>query len=215
MKISKNLKENAVYLQKKDVIYLKHILSVSFVDDNKLKDYDLNDFILVEGEENVKLITSRDEILEFKDFLSMTKRQAEQRMDDAEQLLYIVKKKKAHINEVLRYRYMYNSAVDEFLEKERGTLSFSVPLALDMLSNYLFYDNDGTYYAASTTLPSTYEVGRIDGKKVDTNDSTLEKFVNVEMTTARDLENSSNDSNITRTRNVSKKKLYYTINRKK
>ncbi len=215
MKISKNLKENAVYLQKKDVIYLKHILSVSFVDDNKLKDYDLNDFILVEGEENVKLITSRDEILEFKDFLSMTKRQAEQRMDDAEQLLYIVKKKKAHINEVLRYRYMYNSAVDEFLEKERGTLSFSVPLALDMLSNYLFYDNDGTYYAASTTIPSTYEVGRIDGKKVDTNDSTLEKFVNVEMTTARDLENSSNDSNITRTRNVSKKKLYYTINRKK
>lgn len=215
MKISKNLKENAVYLQKKDVIYLKHILSVSFVDDNKLKDYDLNDFILVEGEENVKLITSRDEILEFKDFLSMTKRQAEQRMDDAEQLLYIVKKKKAHINEVLRYRYMYNSAVDEFLEKERGTLSFSVPLALDMLSNYLFYDNDGTYYAASTTLPSTYEVGRIDGKKVDTNDSTLEKFVNVEMTTAGDLENSSNDSNITRTRNVSKKKLYYTINRKK
>lgn len=215
MKISKNLKENAVYLQKKDVIYLKHILSVSFVDDNKLKYYDLNDFILVEGEENVKLITSRDEILEFKDFLSMTKRQAEQRMDDAEQLLYIVKKKKAHINEVLRYRYMYNSAVDEFLEKERGTLSFSVPLALDMLSNYLFYDNDGTYYAASTTIPSTYEVGRIDGKKVDTNDSTLEKFVNVEMTTARDLENSSNDSNITRTRNVSKKKLYYTINRKK
>lgn len=215
MKISKNLKENAVYLQKKDVIYLKHILSVSFVDDNKLKDYDLNDFILVEGEENVKLITSRDEILEFKDFLSMTKRQVEQRMDDAEQLLYIVKKKKAHINEVLRYRYMYNSAVDEFLEKERGTLSFSVPLALDMLSNYLFYDNDGTYYAASTTIPSTYEVGRIDGKKVDTNDSTLEKFVNVEMTTARDLENSSNDSNITRTRNVSKKKLYYTINRKK
>ncbi|MDD6418910.1 MAG: hypothetical protein PUF66_01980 [Clostridium sp.] len=215
MKISKNLKENAVYLQKKDVIYLKHILSVSFVDDNKLKDYDLNDFILVEGEENVKLITSRDEILEFKDFLSMTKRQAEQRMDDAEQLLYIVKKKKAHINEVLRYRYMYSSAVDEFLEKERGTLSFSVPLALDMLSNYLFYDNDGTYYAASTTLPSTYEIGRIDGKKVDTNDSTLEKFVNVEMTTARDLENSSNDSNITRTRNVSKKKLYYTINRKK
>lgn len=215
MKISKNLKENAVYLQKKDVIYLKHILSVSFVDDNKLKDYDLNDFILVEGKENVKLITSRDEILEFKDFLSMTKRQAEQRMDDAEQLLYIVKKKKAHINEVLRYRYMYNSAVDEFLEKERGTLSFSVPLALDMLSNYLFYDNDGTYYAASTTIPSTYEVGRIDGKKVDTNDSTLEKFVNVEMTTARDLENSSNDSNITRTRNVSKKKLYYTINRKK
>ena len=48
MKISKNLKENAVYLQKKDVIYLKHILSVSFVDDNKLKDYDLNDFILVD-----------------------------------------------------------------------------------------------------------------------------------------------------------------------
>ena len=92
MKISKNLKENAVYLQKKDVIYLKHILSVSLVDDNKLKDYDLNDFILVEGEENVKLITSRDEILEFKDFLSMTKDQAEQRMDDAEQLLYIVKK---------------------------------------------------------------------------------------------------------------------------
>lgn len=215
MKISKNLKENAVYLQKKDVIYLKHILSVSFVDDNKLKDYDLNDFILVEGEENVKLITSRDEILEFKDFLSMTKRQAEQRMDDAEQLLYIVKKKKLPINEILRYRYMYSSAVDEFLEKEREKLSFSVPLALDMLSNYLFYDNDGTYYAASTTIPSTYEVGRIDGKKVDTNDSTLEKFVNVEMTTARDLENSSNDSNITRTRNVSKKKLYYTINRKK
>ena len=212
MKISKNLKENAVYLQKKDIVYLNYTLSVPFVDDNKLKDYDLNDFILVEGEENVKLITSRDEILEFKDFLSMTKDQAEQRMDDAEQLLYIVKKKKAPINEVLRYRYMYNSAVDEFLEKERGTLSFSVPLTLDMLSNYLFYDNDGTYYAASTTIPSTYEIGRIDGKKVDTDDSTLEKFVNVEMTTARDLENASNDSNITRTRNVSKKKLYYTIN---
>lgn len=212
MKISKNLKENAVYLQKKDIVYLNYTLSVPFVDDNKLKDYDLNDFILVEGEENVKLITSRDEILEFKDFLSMTKDQAEQRMDDAEQLLYIVKKKKAPINEVLRYRYMYNSAADEFLEKERGTLSFSVPLALDMLSNYLFYDNDGTYYAASTTIPSTYEIGRIDGEKVDTNDSTLEKFVNVEMTTAKDLENASNDSNITRTRSVSKKKLYYTIN---
>lgn len=212
MKISKNLKENAVYLQKKDIVYLNYTLSVSFVDDNKLKDYDLNDFILVEGEENAKLIASRDEILEFKDFLSMTRAQAEQRMDDAEQLLYIVKKKKAPMNEVLRYRYIYNSAVDEFLEKERGTLSFSVPLALDMLSNYLFYDNDGTYYAASTTIPSTYEIGRIDGEKVDTNDSTLEKFVNVEMTTAKDLENASNDSNITRTRSVSKKKLYYTIN---
>ena len=212
MKISKNLKENAVYLQKKDIVYLNYTLSVSFVDDNKLKDYDLNDFILVEGEENAKLIASRDEILEFKDFLSMTRAQAEQRMDDAEQLLYIVKKKKAPMNEVLRYRYMYNSAVDEFFEKERGTLSFSVPLALDMLSNYLFYDNDGTYYAASTTIPSTYEIGRIDGEKVDTNDSTLEKFVNVEMTTAKDLENASNDSNITRTRNSSKKKLYYTIN---
>lgn len=217
MKISKNLKENAVYLQKKDVIYLKHVLSVSFVDDNKLKDYDLNDFILVEGVENVKLITSRDEILEFKDFLSMTKAQAEQRMDDAEQLLYIVRKKKAPINEVLRYRYMYSSAVDEFLEKERGTLSFSVPLTLDMLSNYLFYDNDGTYYVASTTIPSTYEIGRIDGDIVNTNYSKLKEFVRNEMTTVTDLEKDSSikETYLTKTRDASKKKLYYTINRKK
>ena len=217
MKISKNLKENAVYLQKKDVIYLKHILSVSLVDDNKLKDYDLNDFILVEGEENVKLITSRDEILEFKDFLSMTRAQAEQRMDDAEQLLYIVKKKKSPINEILRYRYMYSSAVDEFLEKEREKLSFSVPLALDMLSDYLFYDNDGTYYAASTTLPSTYEIGRIDGDVVNTKDFKLKKFVRTEMTTATDLEKDSSikETYLTKTMDASKKKLYYTINRKK
>lgn len=217
MKISKNLKENAVYLQKKDIVYLNYTLSVSFVDDNKLKDYDLNDFILVEGEENVKLIASRDEILEFKDFLSMTRAQAEQRMDDAEQLLYIVKKKKAPMNEILRYRYMYKSAIDEFLEKGRGSLSFDVPLTLDMLNSYLFYETNDTYYTASTTMPSTYEVGRIDGKIVDTYDTVLKDFVRNSMITASDIEskNQNDELYLTKIKSADKKKLYYTINRKK
>lgn len=217
MKISKNLKENAVYLQKKDIVYLNYTLSVSFVDDNKLKDYDLNDFILVEGEENAKLIASRDEILEFKDFLSMTRAQAEQRMDDAEQLLYIVKKKKAPMNEVLRYRYMYKSAIDEFLEKGRGSLSFDVPLTLDMLNSYLFYETNDTYYTASTTMPSTYEVGRIDGKIVDTYDTVLKDFVRNSMITASDIEskNQNDELYLTKIKSADKKKLYYTINRKK
>ena len=217
MKISNNLKENTIYLQKKDILYLRNILSVPFVKDNKLEESNSNDFVLVEGEENVKLISSRDEILEFKDFLAMTKHQAEQRMDDAEQLLYIVKKKKAPISEVVRYRYGYESAVAEFLEKERGTLSFDVPLSLDMLSDYLFYDNDETYYAASTTMPSTYEIGRIDGDVVNIRDSKLEKFVRTEMTTATDLEKNSltEETYLTKTRDASRKKLYYTINRKK
>ncbi len=217
MKISNNLKENSIYLQKKDILYLRNILSVPLVDNDKLEEYGSSDFILVEGEENVKLISSRDEILEFKDFLSMTKRQAEQRMNDAEQLLYIVKKKKASISEVLRYSYSYESAIDEFLEKERETLSFDVPLSLDMLNDYLFYDNDGTYYVASTTIPSTYEIGKIDGKVIDTSDSKLKKFVNTEMTTVSDLEKdySAEETYLTKTRDASKKKLYYTINRKK
>lgn len=217
MKISNNLKNDSIYVQKKDVVYLKNILSVFFVADEELKKYNKNDFILVEGEDNVKLISSRDEILEFKDFLSMTKSQAEQRMDDAEQLLYIVEKKKSPINEILRYRYMYKSAVDEFIEKEKGTLSFDVPLTLDMLNDYLFYENDGTYYAASTTIPSTYEIGRIDGDVVNTRDVKLQKFVEVEMTTASDItkDDVTSKTYLTKTRDASKKRLYYTINRKK
>lgn len=217
MKISNNLKEDSIYLQKKDILYLRNVLSVSLVDDDKLEELNSNDFVLVEGKENVRLISSRNEILEFKDFLSMTKRQAEQTMNDAEQLLYIIKKQKASISEVLRYSYSYESAVDEFLEKERGTLSFDVPLSLDMLNDYLFYDNDGTYYVASTTIPSTYEIGKIDGKVIDTSDSKLKKFVNTEMTTAADLEKdySAEEIYLTKTKDVSRKKLYYTINRKK
>ncbi len=217
MKISNNLKEDSIYLQKKDILYLRNVLSVSLVDDDKLEELNSNDFVLVEGKENVRLISSRNEILEFKDFLSMTKRQAEQTMNDAEQLLYIIKKQKASISEVLRYSYSYESAVDEFLEKERGTLSFDVPLSLDMLNDYLFYDNDGTYYVASTTIPSTYEIGKIDGKVIDTSDSKLKKFVNTEMTTATDLEKdySAEEIYLTKTKDVSRKKLYYTINRKK
>ena len=217
MKISNNLKEDSIYLQKKDILYLRNVLSVSLVDDDKLEELNSNDFVLVEGKENVRLISSRNEILEFKDFLSMTKRQAEQTMNDAEQLLYIIKKQKASISEVLRYSYSYESAVDEFLEKERGTLSFDVPLSLDMLNDYLFYDNDGTYYVASTTIPSTYEIGKIDGKVIDTSDSKLKKFVNTEMTTADDLEKdySAEETYLTKTKDVSRKKLYYTINRKK
>lgn len=217
MKISNNLKEDSIYLQKKDILYLRNVLSVSLVDDDKLEELNSNDFVLVEGKENVRLISSRNEILEFKDFLSMTKCQAEQTMNDAEQLLYIIKKQKASISEVLRYSYSYESAVDEFLEKERGTLSFDVPLSLDMLNDYLFYDNDGTYYVASTTIPSTYEIGKIDGKVIDTSDSKLKKFVNTEMTTAADLEKdySAEETYLTKTKDVSRKKLYYTINRKK
>lgn len=217
MKISNNLKEDSIYLQKKDILYLRNVLSVSLVDDDKLEELNSNDFVLIEGKENVRLISSRNEILEFKDFLSMTKRQAEQTMNDAEQLLYIIKKQKASISEVLRYSYSYESAVDEFLEKERGTLSFDVPLSLDMLNDYLFYDNDGTYYVASTTIPSTYEIGKIDGKVIDTSDSKLKKFVNTEMTTAADLEKdySAEEIYLTKTKDVSRKKLYYTINRKK
>lgn len=217
MKISKGLKENSMYLQKKDIVYLDKVFNALFVDKDKMKEHDDNDFILVEGQEKISLIKSRSEILEFKDFLSMTRYQAEERMNDAEQLLYIVKRKKSSASEILRYEYSYKSAITEYLEKERGTLSFDVPLTLDMLNKYLFYNDNGTYYAASTTVPSTYEIGRIDGKVINTRDSKLEKFIDTEMTTAADLEKESltDKTYLTKTRAVSRKKLYYTINRKK
>ena len=214
MKISNNLKENSIYLQKKDIEYLSKAFSINIVDDETLSEYKPNDFILIEGKEKVQIISSRDEILEFKDFLSMTKDQAQQRMDDAEQLYYIVRKQKSPVGEILRYRYVYESAVREFVEKEKGTLSFDVPLTLDMLNDYLFYDANKDYYAASTTIPSTYEIGRIDGDVVDINNPILEKFVKTEMTTASDLErkNITDSFYMTKVRNASKKKLYYTIN---
>ena len=147
----------------------------------------------------------------------MNKKQLEQRMDDAEQLKYIVEKKKAPESEIIRYRYEYRSSLDEFLEKSRGSLSFDVPLTLDMLNSYLFYETNDTYYTVSTTVPSTYEVGRIDGKVVDTYDTVLKDFVRSSMTTANDIENKNTNDNLylTKIKSVDKKKLYYTINRKK
>ena len=167
MKISNYLKNDSIYLQKKDILYLEKVFNTSFIPKDEEKDYKDNDFILIENKEKVDLIKSRDEILEFKKFLSMTREELEQRMDDAEQLKYIVEKKKAPESEILRYSYEYKSAIDEFLEKGRGSLSFDVPLTLDMLNSYLFYETNDTYYTASTTMPSTYEVGRIDGKIVE------------------------------------------------
>ena len=217
MKISNNLKDNSIYLQKKDVIYLESVFNTSFFNHEDLSEYNDNDFVLIDGKEKVDLIKSRDEILEFKSFLSMTRRELEQRMDDAEQLKYIVEKKKAPESEILRYRYEYKSALDEFLEKGRGSLSFDVPLTLDMLNNYLFYKTNDTYYTASTTMPSTYEVGRIDGKIVDTYDTVLKDFVRNSMITASDIEskNENDELYLTKIKSADKKKLYYTINRKK
>lgn len=217
MKITDNLKKDAIYIQKNDVLYLRDMFSLEFVTDELLNEKKINDFILVEGEDNVKIISSRDEILEFKDFLSFSKKEMEQIMDDAEQLLYIISKSKTNSMEIARYRYAYDSAVLEFLEKERGSLSFEVPLSIDMLNNYLFYDSDGTYYASSTTLENTYQIGRIDGGKIDTRDDQLEKFVKVEMMTASDLTKDYITDKITTTKTKSAdcKKLYYTLNRKK
>lgn len=217
MKITDNLKKDAIYIQKNDVLYLRDMFSLEFVTDELLNEKKINDFILVEGEDNVKIISSRDEILEFKDFLSFSKKEMEQIMDDAEQLLYIISKSKTNSMEIARYRYAYDSAVLEFLEKERGSLSFEVPLSIDMLNNYLFYDSDGTYYASSTTLENTYQIGRIDGEKIDTRDNQLEKFVKVEMMTASDLTKDYITDKITTTKTKSAdcKKLYYTLNRKK
>ena len=217
MKITDNLKKDAIYIQKNDVLYLRDMFSLEFVTDELLNEKKINDFILVEGEDNVKIITSRDEILEFKDFLSFSKKEMEQIMDDAEQLLYIISKSKTNSMEIARYCYAYDSAVLEFLEKERGSLSFEVPLSIDMLNNYLFYDSDGTYYASSTTLENTYQIGRIDGEKIDTRDNQLEKFVKVEMMTASDLTKDYITDKITTTKTKSAdcKKLYYTLNRKK
>ncbi len=217
MKISNNLKNDSIYLQKKDILYLEKVFNTSFIPKDEEKDYKDNDFILIENKEKVDLIKSRDEILEFKKFLSMTREELEQRMDDAEQLKYIVEKKKAPESEILRYSYEYKSAIDEFLEKGRGSLSFDVPLTLDMLNSYLFYETNDTYYTASTTMPSTYEVGRIDGKIVDTYDTVLKDFVRNSMITASDIEskNQNDELYLTKIKSADNKKLYYTINRKK
>ena len=64
MKITDNLKKDAIYIQKKDVLYLRDMFSLEFVTDELLNEKKINDFILVEGEDNVKIISSRDEILE-------------------------------------------------------------------------------------------------------------------------------------------------------
>ena len=210
------MKKNSIYLQKRDILYLKSVFSTDFVDEEELKKYSLNDFVLIEGADNIKLISSRDEILEFKDFLSMTKNQISQRLDDAEQLLYIVSKKRKSATDILKYNYIYSSAVSEFLEKERNSLSFNVPLTLDMLNSYLFYNANEDYYAGSTTFPHTYEVGRIDGKNLDVYDPKLQKFVAISIAKANNLEkNSKDDTCLTRTESADEKKLYYTINRKK
>jgi len=66
-------------------------------------------------------------------------------------------------------------------------------------------------------MPSTYEVGRIDGKIVDTYDTVLKDFVRNSMITASDIEskNQNDELYLTKIKSADKKKLYYTINRKK
>ena len=53
MKITDNLKKDAIYIQKKDVLYLRDMFSLEFVTDELLNEKKINDFILVEGEDNV------------------------------------------------------------------------------------------------------------------------------------------------------------------
>lgn len=217
MKISNKQKNDSIYLQKKDIIYLEKILNKGIVPVEQLKKYNNKDFILVEGKEKVQLINTREEILEFRDFLAMTRKQAEQRMDDAEQFKYITERYSSSSKSILRANYEYESAVDEYLEKGRGILSFDVPLTLDMLNDYLFYRKNDTYYAASTQVESTYQIGRNDGKIINYFDPAFTDFAESMIQTTSEMKKKDENTATyyAKMKSADKKKLYYTINRKK
>ena len=101
-----------------------------------------------------------------------------------------------------------------------GTLSFPLPLSIDMLKDYLLFSSDGTYYASSTTVPDTFMIGRNDDKMLDYYDRKLVSFAKEKESDMINYVNNHDESleaekvEIKKLRTNDYKRLYYTIRKK-
>ncbi len=216
MKITNNLDGKSMYLQVRDIKYLKNTFNFNFPDEREILKEDDNNFIFIDDKKLTEKVKEKDEILEVSTFLKMNFKEIEQYLDDAEQVYAISKRIRASYSELQRSKYAYKSAVFALLEKTRNTLSFDLPIAIDMLDENLYYGNNGEYYASSTSLTDTYMIGRTDNNAIDNADYNLPKFINRELANILVYNQTELGENVSlvKTKGNGEKRLYYTIRRK-
>lgn len=218
MKITNGLEEKSIYLQGRDVKYLKDNYKMQFSQESACQNDDA--FILINDEKLVKAIKEKGEILELKTFLEMSRKEAFRFLEDSEQEYEINRRRKIKEETLKKYKYIYDSAVIAYSEKMNGTLSFSLPLSIDRLKDYLLFSSDGTYYASSTTVPGTFMIGRNDDKMLDYYDRKLVSFAKEKESDMINYVNNHDESleagkvEIKKLRTNDYKRLYYTIRKK-
>lgn len=218
MKITNGLEEKSIYLQGRDVKYLKDNYKMQFPQESACQNDDA--FILINDEKLVKAIKEKGEILELKTFLEMSRKEAFRFLEDSEQEYEINRRRKIKEETLKKYKYIYGSAIIAYSEKMNGTLSFPLPLSIDMLKDYLLFSSDGTYYASSTTVPDTFMIGRNDDKMLDYYDRKLVSFAKEKESDMINYVNNHDESleaekvEIKKLRTNDYKRLYYTIRKK-
>ncbi len=216
MKITNNLDGKAMYLQVRDVKYLREIFNFNFPNVKEIEKKKDTDFIFIDDETLTSRVKDHDEILEVSDFLKMNFSEFEQYLDDAEQIYAISKKMKAPYSKIQKNKYAYKSAMLSWVENSKNTLSFDLPMTINMLDEDLYYKSNGEYYVASTPLPDTYMMGRIDNEKLDNGDGEFSQFVNKELADILGYNYDDLGENVTikKTKENGEKRLYYTIRKK-
>ena len=111
MKITNNLDGKAMYLQVRDVKYLREIFNFNFPNVKEIEKKKDTDFIFIDDETLTSRVKDQDEILEVSDFLKMNFSEFEQYLDDAEQIYAISKKMKAPYSKIQKNKYAYKSAM--------------------------------------------------------------------------------------------------------
>lgn len=216
MKITNGLEEKSIYLQGRDIKYLQDNYKMQFSQELACQNDD--DFILISDEKLVEKIKEKGEILELKTFLEMSKKEAFQFLEDSEQEYEINRRRRIKEETLKKYKYIYGSAIIAYTEKMNGTLSFPLPLSMDMLKDY--FSSDDTYYASSTTVPGTFMIGRNDDEMLDCYDRKLTSFAKERESDMIDYVNSHVESledekvEIKKLRTNDCKRLYYTIRKK-
>ncbi len=216
MKITNNLNGKAMYLQVRDVKYLRDIFNFNFPDEEVIEGKKDNDFIFIDDEMLTSKVKERYEILEVSDFLKMSFTDVEQYLDDAEQIYAISKKRKTPYSKLQKNKYAYESATMALIEKMRDTLTFDLPVAIDMLDEDLYYKSNGKYYTSSTPFSDTYMAGRVDGEKLNKGDYEFLSFVNMELANILGYNNNDLEDGVSviKSKENGEKKLYYTIRKK-
>ena len=92
MKITNNLDGKAMYLQVRDVKYLREIFNFNFPNVKEIEKKKDTDFIFIDDETLTSRVKDQDEILEVSDFLKMNFSEFEQYLDDAEHHIQKYKK---------------------------------------------------------------------------------------------------------------------------